>query len=141
MTFFREHPRFYSDVGGQSRTKQSFKAECDINTILKKYQKTGLLSHVSQYQGRYEDLPSEIDYQQSLNAIIAAEESFSSLPSKIRARFGNDPAEFLQFVENPANENEMIDLGLATRRAEEVTPSRVATPSLPGESLDPLEAS
>ena len=116
MTFYREHARFYSSVSGESRTKQSFKDECDINNILRKYQKTGLLTHVASYAGRYEELPSDVDYQESLNAIISAEAAFMSLPSGLRLRFGNDPGEFLQFVSNPANSNELVELGLAKPR-------------------------
>ena len=105
------------------------KDECDINRILKKYQKDGILRHVSRFGGRYEDLPDSIDYQESLNAVMAAEAAFLSLPSSVRSRFENDPGRFLAFVGDPANENEMIDLGLATRR-EVSPPSRAGTPSL-----------
>lgn len=116
MSFYRKHSRVFAPLSGESRTKQAFKDECDINRILMKYQKTGLLTHVQTYGGRYEDLPSNLDYQESLNAIIAAETAFMSLPSSLRLRFGNDPAEFLGFVSNPANSNELVELGLATSR-------------------------
>lgn len=116
MTFYRKHSRVFTPIDGPSMTKQSFKDECDINRILMKYQKTGLLTHVQSYGGRYEDLPSNLDYQESLNAIMAAEEAFMSLPSSLRSRFGNDPATFLDFVGNPANENELVELGLANPR-------------------------
>lgn len=116
MSFHRPHKRITFSTRGPSRTKQSFKDECDINRILKKYEKTGLLTHTSKYAGRYEDLPSDVDYQASLNAIMQAEEAFFSLPSKLRARFDNDPEGFLAFVQNPANENELVELGLANAR-------------------------
>lgn len=99
----------------QGMTQQSFKAECDINTIMARYQKTGLLEHVSRYQGRYEDVAESMDYQSALNVVMAAEEAFASLPSSIRARFENDPGQFLAFVEDPGNEDEMVDLGLKRR--------------------------
>jgi hypothetical protein len=38
---------------------------------------------------------------------------FMSLPAKIRSRFQNDPGAFLDFVQNPENRDEMIELGLA----------------------------
>lgn len=100
---------------GESRTKQSFKAESDINTIMAKHQKTGLIDHVAKFNGRYEDLPDSFDYQTGLNQIIEAEAAFASLPSSIRNRFANDPKEFLAFVEDPENEEEMVDLGLLKR--------------------------
>lgn len=116
MSFYRKHSRVHPRVGGQSLTQQHMKDECDINRILKKYQKDGILRHVARFGGRYEDLPDNIDYQESLNAVMAAEQAFLSLPSSVRGRFENDPGRFLAFVGDPANENEMIELGLATRR-------------------------
>lgn len=53
---------------------------------------------------------------------------FDTLPSKLRLRFGNDPAEFLSFVEDPANDQEMIDLGLKPKPP---------LPEINGSSLEP----
>lgn len=132
MSFYRKHSRVHPPVGGPSLTQQHMKDECDINRILKKYQKDGILRHVSRFGGRYEDLPDSIDYQESLNAVMAAEAAFLSLPSSVRSRFENDPGRFLAFVGDPANENEMIDLGLATRReVKSAVPRRDAEPPAP----------
>ena len=38
---------------GETRTKQSFKKECDINVIMAKYQKTGAITHFSNHQQQY----------------------------------------------------------------------------------------
>jgi len=116
MSFYRKHPRFYTPVGGPSLTQQHMKDECDINRILKKYQKEGILRHVAKFAGRYEDLPDSIDYQESLNAVMAAQEAFISLPSSVRGRFDNDPGRFLAFVGDPANSNELVSMGLASHR-------------------------
>jgi len=116
MSFYRKHERHFAPIGGPSLTQQHMKDECDINRILKKYQKDGILRHVAKYGGRYEDLPDNIDYQASLNAVMEAQEAFISLPSSVRGRFDNDPARFLAFVGDPANENELIALGLASPR-------------------------
>lgn len=137
--FYRSHDRLPARLEGPSRTKQSFKDECDINNILKKFQKTGLLSHVAQYQGHYEDLPSDIDFQESCNIVIQAQAAFSSLPSSLRSRFGNDPAEFLAFISDAKNEAEMIRLGLAKARPDPVEPSSETPPSEP-EVPNPLMA-
>lgn len=103
-----------------SLTKQSFKEECDVNNILKKFAKTGLIEHVNRFSGDYGNYTSVQDYQTSLNQIMSANEMFESLPSKVRARFGNNPAEFLDFVGNPENIQEMISLGLASKRQDQV---------------------
>lgn len=95
-----------------SRAKQQFKDECDINRIMAKFRAQGILDHSNRYQGRYEELPTEIDFHADLNAVMAAREAFESLPAKIRSRFHNDPAAFLGFVQNPENQDAINELGL-----------------------------
>ena len=108
------HAIFFDD---ESRTKQSFRDETDVNLILRKYEKTGLIDHVNRYQGDYTDLTEVQDYHTSMNQIIAAREAFQSLPSGIRNRFANDPAQFLEFAGNPENQKEMVKMGLMRPRA------------------------
>ncbi|QCQ84895.1 DNA pilot protein [Blackfly microvirus SF02] len=98
-----------------SMTKQSFVDECDINNILAEYKTSGQLKHINEKaaQGVYADLPNGLDFQESLNTVIRAEESFATLPSAVRARFGNDPEQFLTFMADPANQDEAIKMGLA----------------------------
>lgn len=99
-----------------SMTKQSEMDACDINNILKQYSPAGLQQLISENaaRGQYADLPDEIDYQTSLNTVIAAQASFGTLPAKVRERFLNDPARFLEFLSRPENAQEAVDLGLAT---------------------------
>lgn len=99
-----------------SRTKQSFVAECDINNIIKTFKISGQITHMSAQaqKGSYQDLPEPQDFQESMNLVIAAQKAFATLPSQVRQRFGNDPAQFLGFMSDPANQDEMIKLGLAT---------------------------
>lgn len=125
-TFYRPHPRVTQDnqiidpntgevQTPPSMTKQSFAAECDINNILRQYKKTGMISHINAQasKGMYLDLPAEVDFQTALNTVIRAEEAFDTLPARLRARFNNDPAEFLIFSTDPRNQKELIELGLA----------------------------
>lgn len=94
-------------------TKQAFKKDCDINYIMAKYEKTGVIEHVARYNGQYGDFGDVEDYQTSLNKVIAADEMFMTLPANVRKRFGNNPGEFLDFVSDEANIDEMVALGLA----------------------------
>lgn len=95
-----------------SLTHQCFKDDCDVNNIMARWVKDGLVAHVNQYQGRYEDVSSAEDYHTSLTRVIAAQDAFDSLPATIRARFENDPGKFLDFVGDPSNVDEMDKLGL-----------------------------
>jgi phage internal scaffolding protein len=99
-------------------TKQCFQDECDIDNILKRYAETGVLEHVREHKGNYGDFLNVQDYHVSVSQVVAAQEMFMSMPAQIRARFKNDPGEFLDFVNNPDNQNEMVKLGLAEPREE-----------------------
>lgn len=101
---------------GESRTKQAFKDECDINKIMKRFEKTGILPEMIKVQPHYGDFSDPISYQEALNRVELAKEQFHALGARIRERFGNDPENFLRFATNPSNAEEMVRLGLATKR-------------------------
>lgn len=96
-----------------SLTKQSFKQECDVNFILSKYQRTGLLDFVNRNEPRYGDA-SAVDFQDALDTVNRARDMFAELPSKMRRRFDNDPAALLAFLQDERNRSEAIELGLVT---------------------------
>lgn len=107
-----ERERQSFQTTGESLTKQAMKDECDINHIMKKWEKTGVIDHNNTYQGQYGDFTEVPTYQEAMNKVIQAEEMFMSLPSKIRKRFDNDPGQFIEAVNNPENHDEMVELGL-----------------------------
>lgn len=98
-----------------SMTRQSEMEACDIHNVLRQFSQQGFEQLVREKAatGQYADLPDEIDYQSSLNTVLAAQASFATLPSQVRERFHNNPAEFLEFLSDPANQDEAIRLGLA----------------------------
>jgi len=105
--------RVLSATKGRSLTKQSFNKECDINNIMRKFEETGLISHLNNHNGGYGDYIRFEDYHTSLNKIHAADQAFASLPPDLRSKFFNDPAKFLEFAQNPENLPEMREMGLA----------------------------
>lgn len=111
----------------ESRTKQSMKAECDINNIMKKYQKTGLITHFAAHAGSYDFCP-ETDYRESIEIIRKAEAMFADLPSSARKRFDNDPGKFLAFVQDPKNHDEMRNMGLTKSQPPSPPPPPPAPP-------------
>jgi len=108
-----------------SRTQQSFRDECDINNILRQFNVTGELPTGS-VQPQYGDFSGITDYQSALNAVMAAQDSFLQLPAKVRAKFDNDPALFVEFASDEANKDEMKALGLLR---EETAQAVVTSPS------------
>ena len=94
---------------GSSLTKQSFKDECDVNWIMKRFKRTGQLPQTDS-KPFYGDFCSVGDYHTAMTKIVDSNAAFDRLDAKIRARFRNDPVELLAFVEDPANLQEAIEV-------------------------------
>lgn len=113
-TAYQSHDRETFTCDPVSLTHQSMSAECDVNLIMARFEKTGILEHRNTFEGQYGDfteLPQ--DYHESMNAVIAANDMFSTLPATVRKRFANDPGLFLDFVADPNNKTELEKMGLA----------------------------
>lgn len=82
---------------GKGLTEQHHKKACDINNILAKYQKTGLIDHIERREGKWGDVTGQ-DYKRSMDLIAEAKTAFYELPSTVRDHFDNDPAEYLDLV-------------------------------------------
>jgi len=102
------------------RTQQEFADECDINNIIARFDKTGILDFVNKHQPQYGDVTG-LDFLEMQNQIVQAKNMFADLPSRIRDRFSNDPAKFLDFFNDPENAHEAARLGLlAPEKAEAI---------------------
>lgn len=95
-----------------SKTQQQFRDETNINNIMRKYHAGQGVTHLSNRQGTFADVSNIKTYQQSLQTVIDAQRSFGELPSAVRKRFGNDPYQLVGYLEDPANIEESIKLGL-----------------------------
>jgi len=111
-----------------SLTQQQFKDESDINTIVDRFMKSGVMpTPINMPQ--YVDYEGVFDFQSAMNAVRAADENFMRMDAKIRARFNNSPQEFLEFFSNPENTQEAIRLGLAIPQAVSETKVSDAEPT------------
>lgn len=92
-------------------TQQGDAEGTNINVIMAKYTKTGQMPQLIAQPlfGDFTDMP---DYRQAIERIRDAEDAFLQVPAKVRARFGNDPGEFIKFASNPDNKAELIQMGL-----------------------------
>lgn len=103
--------------GSKYKTKQSFKEQCDINRIMRKYNDTGMLDHLSKHQLDYTGLFTvPKDAQDAMERVAVAREAFERLPSHVRAKFQNDPGKFYNYATDEANYDGLVQLGLARRR-------------------------
>jgi len=111
-----------------SLTQQQFKEESDINTIVDRFMKSGVMPNpVSMPQ--YVDYEGVFDFQSAMNVVRQADENFMRMDAKVRARFNNSPQEFLEFFANPENTVEAIRLGLAIPQAVVETQVSTAEPT------------
>lgn len=125
----------------RSRTMKSCAADADINNIMHKYKKTGILvdpsavnrNRVPQF-GDFSDVP---DFGSIVNRIADAKSAFMRLPADVRLKFNNNVAECLDFIADPANVKSAVDLGLLDKDVlpkEEGTAAPVAPTSTPPDS-------
>lgn len=124
---YHPHKRVQCFPLGPSMTKQAMAEEANINIIMARYEKTGLVNHVNQYGGQYADMPNQSDFHEAMNLVTSAQQMFADLPAGVRDKFKNDPGEFLDFMSDEENLPEMVEMGLV---GPEELPE--ADPSTPG---------
>ena len=112
----------------ESLTQQSFKDEADINTIVRRFGLTGQLPQDLQMPVSG-DFTGISDYHTAMNMVLAAQDEFLRVPPEVRARFQNDPAQLMAFLDDPANRAEAESLGLVT-----ASPAAPAAPAAPASS-------
>lgn len=97
---------------GVSLTSQEFVAESDINNIIDKYNKTGIMDNSRASEEYYQDVSEYPSYQDALQTTINAKTSFDGLDPHLRNRFGNNPQALLSFLQDKENKKEAQKLGL-----------------------------
>lgn len=96
---------------GEGLTEQAHKNETDMNYILRDYQRTGLLRHAKDNEGKYDDIAVQ-DFQDAMIIVANANSMFEELPANMRKQFSNNPANFLSFVQNPDNKSQLESMGI-----------------------------
>lgn len=134
---FIKHKRIRKEFPNPSLTKQSFREESEINNILAKYQKTGLIEHVAKHSPKYGELPDQAEFETAMNIIATANSMFEELPSSIRSRFENDAGQFLDFVSDENNIEELVTLGILD--APEAPPEPLEPSPGPADPVTPKE--
>ena len=95
----------------KTRTQQQFAKDVDINTIVSRFEKTGIIKHLNPARPNYGFAPA-ITLHQAYEQIRYAKETFLSLPSEVRDEFDNDPVKFVEFIEDDANTETLREMGL-----------------------------
>lgn len=102
---------------GKGKTKQSELQQADVNWIVAKYDKTGVIP-VSKRQAFYADVSTIGDYRSVMERVQEAAEFFMQQPASLREEFENDPAKFLDYV-STATPDQLREKGLLEAEGEE----------------------
>lgn len=128
-SYGRSWVRLYQNIGAApSATKQEFLQDSDINNIMRKYQRTGALTHFAKFSPMYGDF-SPCDLQEAQNLVNKAAQMFAELPSSIR-NLTQSPAGFLEFIQDPKNASQLEALGLI-KSPPPIIPAPPTTPVAP----------
>ena len=101
----------------RSVSQSRYQAECDINTIVRRFGLTGDLP-VNAAMPTSGDFTGISDFHSALNMVREAEEAFMAFPASVRERFGHDPQQLMAFLENADNRDEAVKLGLVSAPVE-----------------------
>lgn len=96
---------FSKDKG---RTIQEQKQGTDINYIMERFTRTGLIEHVRQNEPQFGDFTG-IDFQEMQDQVAKVKQLFDSLPSKVKQQFEHDPQKYLDFIAHQENVQDMKD--------------------------------
>jgi phage internal scaffolding protein len=132
----KKHPDL--EIASQNQGAQQAGAnELEISFIMDRYKKTGVLPELIKQDPTYGDFTNAPSFIEAHNIVNKAYEQFEALDAHIRTRFENDPAQFLEFVNDKGNLDEMRKMGLA-KPAQTIPPGpeglkQAATPPPPPE--------
>lgn len=133
--------RVMSNLGGESRTEQSHRKKCNINTIVGKIRR-GQMVPFNVQPGQFGDFSQVGTFQDALNKVMEVETHFRSLPSDVRRKFQNNPQALIQFMDKCETDEEARKearkMGLLKpeqppKEPENVAPGGSQTPETPPE--------
>ena len=110
VTAYGPKPTDDWDHDEKTLTKQEFKDTCDVNKIIDKYRKRGVVDHFAKHSLRYGDFTGP-DFQESQNLVADAWTIFEELPGHIRQQF-DSPEDFFTFAVDEENSEALEELGL-----------------------------
>lgn len=90
--------RLYAKMSKETQTEQSHKQECDINYIMQRYRKTGILpTRIN--KPVFADVANVGGFDKAMDIVAKGMSEFHKLPEKIRLKYDNDPRKWLKAAE------------------------------------------
>lgn len=117
----------------------------DINYLMEKYQPDELAAYLAaRNQYRQEilghDFSSEPSLQDAKNSVLALRTAYENLKPELRNQFKNH-VEFLKYIDNPANKEKLIKLGLLKEsEINKLTPQTPPPPNINTNANDSTNA-
>lgn len=115
--------------GDKGFTIQSDRDDADINKIVARLEKGAQIRRLDLKEPFYGDVTAFDGLQEAMIKVQNAEMLFMDFEAGIRERFDNDPVKFIEFLENPENKQEAIDLGIIKPQPRIPEPQPAATPA------------
>lgn len=106
-------------------TVQADANSVDINKMIERIEKGGMLPALKSGQPFYGDVSSFDGLADSLMKVQEAEHLFMTMSAKIRERFDNDPVKMIEFLSNEENRSEAEELGMVLPRIENTPPAPI----------------
>lgn len=122
-----------------SLTRQEFAEECDINSLMKRYEghAIGGPGNMPAQEPLYFDFAEmPQDLMGYLEFMDEAQANFMRLPAVVRKEFDNSAIEFVAFASDPGNIDAMREWGLAAPR-KPAEPPAAPLPSSEGPAAPP----
>lgn len=108
-----QRKRVQTKIKGKSLTDQSFKNGCDINLIIEKYRKTGVLPNFADKGvGAFLDTTEIPSFLEAYEMVSRAKELFMELPSVVRKAMDNNPANLENFIQDSNNHEFLMKHGV-----------------------------
>lgn len=97
MRHIRDFISVKTPVGTTRHTKQSFKDQCTVSKIVKRFAITGQMP-LNARQPTYGDFSGATDLHTAMNLVLSAQNDFDALDPYVREAADNDPELFAEML-------------------------------------------
>lgn len=109
---YGERERVSLVIEGESRTKQSFRDEVNINSVLARYARTGVWASGNNRPPRFEDVSGVGSFHEAIEKARGIRELVADLPPRAQELYTAAPAVFLHAYSEAADRADLEALGL-----------------------------
>lgn len=115
-----------------SRTDQSQAQDVDINYILERFRVTGQPPAMAVRAPTFDDFTVISDFTSARAAILDAQNAFMALPGDLRAKLDNDPQQFLLYIQDDKNRDDLVKRGFILPAKQSGAPAPTPSPAPAG---------